>query len=125
MAFGVKGVGTDQKINMMWLFSMYTVHTLGELCLSPIGLSMVARLSPVRLGSLLMGVWFMSNAMSNDMAGMLSKLLPEGGNPKYLLGFEIATLYDFFMIFVFMAGIAAVILFFLSKKLLTMMHGVR
>lgn len=125
IAVGVKGVDTTQKINMMWLFSMYIIHTLGELCLSPIGLSMVARLSPVRLGSLLMGVWFMSNAMSNDMAGMLSKLFPEGGEVKQFLGMEIATLYDFFMIFVVMAGVASVILYFLSKKLLSMMHGVR
>jgi len=77
IAFGVQGVEGASKTSMYWLLSMYLIHTLGELCLSPIGLSMVARLSPLRLASLLMGIWFMSNAMANDFAGMLSKLYPE------------------------------------------------
>ena len=77
IAVGVSGVEGSSKTSMFWLLSMYMVHTLGELCLSPIGLSMVARLAPLRLGSLLMGIWFMSNAMANDFAGMLSKLYPE------------------------------------------------
>ena len=77
IAVGVSGVEGSTKTSMFWLLSMYLVHTLGELCLSPIGLSMVARLAPLRLGSLLMGIWFMSNAMANDFAGMLSKLYPE------------------------------------------------
>lgn len=125
IAFGVKGVNGTEKTSMFWLLSMYLVHTIGELCLSPIGLSMVARLSPMRLGSLLMGIWFMSNAMANDFAGMLSKLYPEGGKTTNLLGIQITDLYDFFMVFVVMAGVASVILFFLSKKLLKMMHGIR
>jgi POT family proton-dependent oligopeptide transporter len=125
IAFGVKGANGTEKTSMFWLLSMYLVHTIGELCLSPIGLSMVARLSPMRLGSLLMGIWFMSNAMANDFAGMLSKLYPEGGKTTNLLGIQITDLYDFFMVFVVMAGVASVILFFLSKKLLKMMHGVR
>lgn len=125
IAFGVKGVEGTTKVSMMWLLSMYFVHTMGELCLSPIGLSMVARLAPVRLASLLMGVWFMSNAMANDFAGMLSALYPEGGKATSFLGIQITDLYDFFMVFVVMAGAASVILFFLSKKLLKMMHGIR
>ncbi len=125
IAFGVKGANAAEKTSMYWLFSMYIVHTLGELCLSPIGLSMVARLAPLRLASLLMGIWFMSNAMANDFAGMLSKLYPEGGKATNLLGMQITDLYDFFMVFVVMAGVASVILFLLSKKLLKMMHGVR
>jgi POT family proton-dependent oligopeptide transporter len=125
IAFGVKGVTATEKTSMFWLFSMYLVHTLGELCLSPIGLSMVARLSPMRLGSLLMGIWFMSNAMANDFAGMLSKLYPEGGKTTNLLGIQITDLYDFFMVFVVMAGVASIILYFLSSRLLKMMHGIR
>ncbi|MBU6158428.1 MAG: peptide MFS transporter [Bacteroidetes bacterium] len=125
IAIGVKGVSGADKTSMFWLLSMYLVHTIGELCLSPIGLSMVAKLSPVRLGSLLMGIWFLSNAMANDFAGMLSKLYPEGGKTTSLLGLEITNLYDFFMVFVGMAGIASVILFLLSSRLLKMMHGLR
>jgi proton-dependent oligopeptide transporter, POT family len=56
----------------------------------------------------------------------LSGLYPEaGGNPKFFMGFEIATLYDFFMLFVVMSGIAAVILFLLSSRLKKLMHGIQ
>jgi POT family proton-dependent oligopeptide transporter len=71
-----------------------------------------------------MGVWFMANAMANDLAGQLGKLYPGNGPTKFLM-FTINDLHDFFMIFVVMAGIAAVILFFLSKQLLKMMGGLR
>lgn len=194
IAFGVQGIEGAAKTSMFWLLSMYLVHTMGELCLSPIGLSMVARLSPIRLGSLLMGIWFMSNAMANDFAGMLSKLYPEKmvsveqvitseakynlvlvdkskkdnktientekvndvlsipissvkfdkikdskvkqsiyedlagkaqAKEKSFLGITVNSLYSFFMVFVVMAGVAAVILFLLSSKLLKMMDGIR
>ncbi len=125
IAIGVEGVDNTMKASMFWLLAMYILHTWGELCLSPIGLSMVARLAPKRLASLLMGVWFLANAMANDFAGMLSKLYPENGVATSFFGFEIASLNDFFMIFVVLSGVAAVILFFLSKKMLKMMHGLR
>jgi len=245
--FGVKGIDPSTKVSMIWLVSLYTIHTFGELCLSPIGLSMVNKLSPVKLASLLMGVWFLSTASANKFAGTLSALYPEevkidkkylaetspavlaslaaypvdsnvwNSDPKssvnipmaqllsqrnykdkdsvtaiegvngqsapisvfhlkvirssnsnidravaleggrFLLtheiseeskdkkivkteklqiwdlkpekpsfaGMKIDNLYDFFMLFVIMAGAAGVILFFLSKKLLTMMHDIR
>jgi POT family proton-dependent oligopeptide transporter len=62
---------------MAWLVSLYTIHTFGELCLSPIGLSMVNKLAPVKLASLLMGVWFLSTAAANKFAGTLSAYYPE------------------------------------------------
>jgi POT family proton-dependent oligopeptide transporter len=248
IAFGVKGLDPSAKVSMIWLVSLYTIHTFGELCLSPIGLSMVNKLAPVKLASLLMGVWFLSTAAANKFAGTLSTLYPEevklektfvnnanvkliqslgnnmldtnvwnadpkseyqlpvatyktvkadkkdslteltfdssskhsmvsvfhlkvikstnskidralllndttilthdiveAKNPKtgkldkveklqfwnlkpqkpYFAGVQIENLFDFFMLFVYMAGIAAVILFFLSSKLLKMMNGVR
>ncbi len=125
IAMGVEGVDGTTKASMFWLLGMYVLHTWGELCLSPIGLSMVARLAPLRLASLLMGVWFLANAMANDFAGMLSKLYPENGEVRNLFGYEIATLNDFFMIFVIFSGVAAVVLFLLSRVMLKMMHGLR
>lgn len=125
IAIGVDGIDGTTKASMFWLLSMYVLHTWGELCLSPIGLSMVARLAPVRLASLLMGVWFLANAMANDFAGMLSKLYPEGGKATNLFGYEIATLNDFFMVFVIFSGVAAILLFLLSRFMLKMMHGLR
>ncbi len=77
IAFGVKGIDPSTKVSMVWLVSLYTIHTFGELCLSPIGLSMVNKLAPVKLASLLMGVWFLSTAAANKFAGTLSALYPE------------------------------------------------
>lgn len=77
IAIGVKMLNPGEKSNMMWLIALYVIHTFGELCLSPIGLSMVSKLAPVRLASLLMGVWFLANATANKFAGMLSALYPE------------------------------------------------
>ena len=108
----------------MWLTGLYFIHTMGEIALSPIGLSMVNKLTPLRFASLMMGLWYRSMATTNKFAGMLGGLYPEAGKEKILLGFRIETMYDFFMIFVIMSGIAALILFLLSKKLRQMMHGV-
>ncbi len=77
IAWGVYGIEPWDKVSMIWLVGLYLIHTIGELCLSPIGLSMVVKLAPARVVSLLMGVWFMSNAASNKLAGELSSLYPE------------------------------------------------
>ncbi len=82
IAFQVKNLGVSGKIGVIWLIVMYLFHTLGELCLSPIGLSLVAKLAPVRFSSLLMGVWFLANAAGYALAGTLGALLPPTGD-KY------------------------------------------
>jgi len=125
IAVGVKNVAPDAKVSMLWLAGLYFIHTMGELTLSPIGLSMVNKLSPVRFASLLMGVWYLSMATANKLAGTLSSLYPEAGKTKMFLGFEVATLFDFFMIFVVMSALASIVLFILSKTLQKLMHGIR
>lgn len=125
IAIGVKNVEPGVKVSMLWLTGLYFIHTMGELTLSPIGLSMVNKLSPVRFASLLMGVWYLSMATANKLAGTLSSLYPEAGKTKMFLGFEISTLFDFFMIFVVMSAFASIILFILSKTLQKLMHGIR
>ena len=125
IAFGVKDVQAGTKVSMLWLVGLYFIHTMGELSLSPIGLSMVNKLSPIRFASLLMGVWYLSMATANKLAGALSTLYPEDGKIKFIVGYEIATMYDFFMVFVIMSAIAAIILFLLSHTLKKLMHGVR
>jgi len=109
----------------MWLTSMYALHTWGELCLSPIGLSLVNKLSPFRLASLMMAVWFLANAAANKFAGVLSGLYPEPGVPKFFLTIPIKNLFEFFILFVVMSAVASAILFALSKRLQKLMHGVR
>ena len=126
IAYATYGVDPATKISMWWLVILYFIHTIGELAVSPIGLSMVTKLAPAHLASLLMGVWFMSNAASNVFAGQLATLLPaEGKAPSRLLGFmEVTTLSDFFLIFAVMAGIAAVILLLLCPTIRRMSKGV-
>ncbi|NDV81114.1 peptide MFS transporter [Bacteroides sp. 51] len=124
ICMGVKDVEPGVKMNMLWLVGLYFIHTMGEMAVSPIGLSMVNRLTPIRFASLMMGIWYLSMATANKFAGMLSGLYPEDGKAKSIFGFQIETMSDFFMIFVVMSGIAALILFLLSKKLQKMMHGV-
>ncbi len=129
IAVGVKGVDANVKISMMWLVGLYFIHTIGELCLSPIGLSMVSKLSPLRFSSLLMGTWFLANALANKFAGTLSSLIPEttpGKAPVYksIVGFQITNLYEFFIVFIVMSGIASLLLFSMSKFLHKKMHGI-
>ncbi len=122
IAFGVKDVSANVKVSMIWLTGMYFLHTCGELCLSPIGLSLVNKLAPFKFASLLMAVWFLANAAANKLAGILSALYPEKGKVTSFLGYQMHNLYDFFMLFVIMSGIASFLLFLITKRLQKMMH---
>ena len=117
IAFGVKGVEPGMKVSIVWLTSLYFIHTMGELCLAPIGLSLVYRLSPARFSSLLMRVWYLSTSAANKLAGLLSGYYPEEGVEKAFLGYTVSNLFDFFLLFVLMSGAASVVLFLISGKL--------
>jgi POT family proton-dependent oligopeptide transporter len=123
IATGVNGVGAGVKVSMIWLIGMYMMHTFGELCLSPIGLSLFNKLAPFKFASLLMAVWFTANAFANKLAGVFSALYPENGKITSFVGYQISNLHEFFMFFVFMAGLASIILFFLSSKLKNLMEN--
>ena len=83
IATQVKGLGMTGKIGIIWFVVLYLLHTWGELCLSPIGLSLVAKLAPKRFASLLMGVWFLGNAGGYVLTGVLGALLPPSPD-KYI-----------------------------------------
>jgi proton-dependent oligopeptide transporter, POT family len=124
IAVGIDGIGPETKVSMMWLISLYLLHTFGELCLSPIGLSAVSKLAPARFASLMMGVWYLSSALANKMAGVLSAFYPEAGKPTpVLLGFEIANLRSFFLVFVVTSAVAGVVLFLLARPIVRWSHG--
>jgi POT family proton-dependent oligopeptide transporter len=134
IAFGVHGVGPETKISMWFLVALYVLHTMGELSLSPIGLSMVSKLAPLRFSSLLMGTWFLANAVANKFAGTLSALIPPGAGeaaateavkmPSFL-GIEINNLFTFFCVFIALSGAAALLLFVMYRWLEKRMHGVK
>lgn len=122
IAFGVNNVQPGIKVSMIWLVGMYALHTWGELCLSPIGLSLVNKLAPFKFASLLMAVWFLANAAANKLAGVLSALYPDNGKVTQFLGYEMHNTFDFFVLFIAMSGLASLILFLISGKLKKMME---
>ena len=163
IAHNVKDLGNNGLLAIKWLILLYLIQTAAELCLSPIGLSLVGKLSPKRFSSLLYGVFFLSNAAGYALAGTLGSILPATGekfnkakemgidlqgvlnktitptaeqlkiladnqinptNPVFV-GFEIHNLFELFMGFVVLTGLASIILFALTPFLKKMMHGVR
>ena len=163
IATQVSYLGTSGLLLVKWLILLYFLNTCAELCLSPIGLSLVGKLSPKRFASLLYGVFFLSNASGYALGGTLGSILPATGDKfvkakelgidlqavldnkvtptaeqlalleqhqisahnHFFAGFEIHNLYEFFMVFVVLTGIAAIVLFALTPFLKKMMHGVR
>lgn len=128
LTFATLNLGPGVGVSMLWVLFFYFVYTVGELCLSPIGLSMVTKLSPARFMSLLMGVWFMSTAAAQKLCGSLSALYPSK-NPQTgeltetdFLGYHIANTHDYFLLFVIFTLIASGALFLLCKKLDKMME---
>lgn len=163
IAHNVKDLGNSGLLAIKWLILLYLIQTWAELCLSPIGLSLVGKLAPKRFASLAYGVFFISSAAGYALSGTLGSILPATGDKflkakelgidlqgildkkitptaeqlrildenqisavhKTFAGFEITNLYEFFMVFVVLCGIAAVILFAFTPKIKKMMHGVR
>lgn len=104
---------TAIKASLWWLVLTYLVHTMGELCLSPVGLSVVTKLSPPKLASLLMGVWMLSSFVANIIGGFLASTVEALGAGKIFL---------YISVFVIFCGL---LMISLNKKLVKMMHGVR
>jgi proton-dependent oligopeptide transporter, POT family len=123
--FGVKNLIPGVKVSMFYLVALYFLHSIGELCLSPIGLSLVNKLSPPKYVSLMMAVWFLAPAIANKAAGMISALYPEEGKITSFLGIPIHNLYEFFLINVALSGVASLVLFLLAGGLGKVMHGVK
>ncbi len=72
MAIAAKLAVGGGKVAPTWLISTYLLHTIGELCLSPVGLSSITKLSPKRLVGQMMGVWFMATSLGNLLAGVMA-----------------------------------------------------
>lgn len=74
LVFGATMAGDDGKLAMIWLVLIYLFHTMGELCLSPVGLSMITKLSVRRVVGMMMGVWFLASAGANYIASLIAQL---------------------------------------------------
>ena len=101
------------KASIIWMIITYLLHTIGELSLSPVGLSIVTKLSPARFASLFMGVWIMAAAFANMLAGLIS---------SYVVELGASTVFASISAFVIVLGILMVSL---NKVIERMMHGVR
>ncbi|MFI5452845.1 peptide MFS transporter [Pedobacter sp. UC225_61] len=104
------------QVSMFWLIFAYFFHTVGELCVSPVGLSYVSKLTPARLVGLMFGVWFTCTAIGNKLAGVTSGLIDKI-NAQYSISI-------FFVILTVIPIIAGLILFLLNPILKKWMHGV-
>lgn len=72
MVFAAHAAGDGGRVSPLWLASVYLIHTVGELCLSPVGLSAITKLAPARIAGLTMGVWFLSISVGNFFAGRMA-----------------------------------------------------
>ncbi len=99
-----------------WLMTVFLFHTIGELCLSPVGLSAMSKLSPPRLTGQMMGMWFLGSALGNTLAGLLA------GD---VTGDATAQMPARFMEVVAMSGIAGIVLLILARWLTKMMPGIK
>ena len=112
MVFAVMTYDKSGPVSVFWLVGVYLFHTLGELCLSPVGSSMVTKLAPARFVSMLIGVYFLANFAANLTGGIFA------GN------YDAMDHTKFFMIPVATAGGAAILLLILAKPIRKWMHGV-
>ena len=99
---------SETSISLWWLVGVYFLHTMGELCLSPIGLSMVSKVSPKKIASLMMGFWFLSSAVANFTAGKLPAIL-ESNN---------LDLFTFLSVSSLLAGLVLILISSFMEKLI-------
>jgi proton-dependent oligopeptide transporter, POT family len=105
-------VGAGGRVSPLWLVVVYLLQTFGELCLSPVGLSTVTKLSPARMVGLMMGVWFLSISIGSYIAGLTTRLF-EGNDIKVLTkGFAI------FSVITLVGALVLAVLTPLIKKLI-------
>jgi len=116
----------DGMVPVIFLFLMYLLHTTGELFLSPVGLSMITKLSPAKIVGFVMGAWFLSIALANKMAGEIGKLTASEDLPENATPLETLSIYtDTYMTWgVYVVLGAAAILLLLVPLLRKWMHGI-
>ena len=103
----------NNKAALMWLIMTYLLHTIGELCISPVGLSVVTKLSPPKLASVLMAVWMLSSSFANFLGGFIAAYVETMGAGEvftYIAGF---------------VSVCGVLLILLNRVILKLMHGVK
>lgn len=119
LAFGAASIpsgAATASVSMVWLILAYFLHTMGELALSPVGLSYVSKLAPARLVGLMFGVWFGSNAIANYLAGWTGSLIDTIA--------EMYSMSTFFLIYTGLPIGAGLVLILLTPVIKKKMHGI-
>ncbi|MBP8793856.1 MAG: MFS transporter, partial [Lutibacter sp.] len=120
LAYGASGIPQGAKtasVSIVWLIIAYLFHTLGELCVSPVGLSYVSKLVPPRMIAFMFGVWYLALAIGNKTSGKMGAMIDDI-TAKY----DIST---FFLIFTIVPIIIGIIALLLGPTLKKLMHGVK
>ncbi|MDG2371028.1 MAG: peptide MFS transporter [Flavobacteriaceae bacterium] len=120
LAYGSINIPLGAKtasVSMIFLIFAYFFHTMGELCVSPVGLSYVSKLAPKNLVGLMFGVWFVANFIANTAAGFTGSFI----DPIV----EDYGMSVFFLIFTIIPTVAGIIMLIANKKIVKMMHGVK
>jgi POT family proton-dependent oligopeptide transporter len=112
-------VGSDSKIPFWTLFMVYVIQSVGELCLSPIGLSMVTKLAPTRLVGLGMGGWFLSTGIGNNLSGIFAS------HASGESGMSVVTALSAYTQGFWILTIGGVLLFLVAPLIQKLMHGVK
>ena len=119
LSYGSASIPAGAKtasVSMIFLIAAYFFHTMGELCLSPVGLSYISKLAPSRLLGLMFGVWFLNTAVANKLAGMTGSYIDHIS--------EMYSLSTFFLIFTIIPIVAGLVLMSLNKWMEKKMHGI-
>ena len=117
LALGSHGVTHGVKVSMLWLVFAYMFNTMGELCLSPVGLSYVSKLVPARMIAFMFGVWYLAVAIGHKLAAVVGGQI-ENITREYSLS-------TFFLIFTIVPAVAGVLIILINPFVKKLMHGVK
>ncbi|MGD8416436.1 MAG: peptide MFS transporter [Pseudomonadales bacterium] len=122
MVFGAMQARDHGLAGPQWLLITYVVYTWGELCLSPVGLSMVTKLSPAHLQSLMMGVWFFTFSLANLAGGLIARFSVRLASGEWT--FLIDGLPGFYLLLVLVPCAVGTLILAMTPWLKRLMHGV-
>ncbi|SDT92420.1 proton-dependent oligopeptide transporter, POT family [Polaribacter sp. Hel1_33_78] len=120
LAYGSSGIEQGAKtasVSLIWLVLAYLLHTMGELCVSPVGLSYVSKLVPAKKIGMMFGIWYLVNFLGNLIAGLVGSSI-DTIVAKYSMS-------HFFLIFTVIPGVVGLIFLVLNPLIKKLMHGIR
>jgi proton-dependent oligopeptide transporter, POT family len=125
--FGTRFAGPDFRVSVWWIALLYMIHSAAELCISPVGLSMITKLSIARIVGMMMGLWFLSIACAQYVAGLVAQVasVETVGGQVTNLQVSLETYAGVFRTIGIAAAVIGVVLLALSPLIRRWMHGVR